>query len=116
MARPIAEDFGQAFRRAYTEAGLTQSDVAEALRERGWVKVNQTYVSRWARGLVFPPIEILPVIDEVVGRPRGYLLSLLDMVDPHGLVKDEGRDDDRNPFNQLPRKRGAVKGRKPRAG
>lgn len=105
-----------AFRRAYTEAGMTQAELAEGLRARGWVKVDQTYVSRWARGLVFPPIEIIPVIDEVLGRPKGYLLALAGMVDARGLVDDEARDDDRNPFNQLPRKRGAAKGRKPRAG
>lgn len=74
MARPIAEDFGRAFRRAYEAAGLTQVDLADRLQQRGWAKVTQSQISKWVRGVSVPPLDILPDVDAACGKPRGYVL------------------------------------------
>lgn len=86
MARPIAEEFGRAFRSAYEGAGLTQTDLAVALQQRGWVKVDQSQISKWARGLFVPPLEVLPDVDAVCGQPIGHVLRLA------GYVEDDGAD------------------------
>jgi len=95
MARPIAEEFGRAFRQAYEAAGLTQADLAKGLQARGWVKVDQSQISKWARGLVVPPLEVLPDIDAVCGRPKGYVLREAGYVDEIKGVEDAIRADPR---------------------
>lgn len=109
VARPIAEEFGAAFRRAYTDAGLTQVELAERLQAQGWPNVDQRYISRWARGLVVPPLEILPAVDAACGQPKGYVLELVGFVDARALADRERPD----PFSRLPRRSAAgARGRR----
>ncbi len=100
MARPYAEDFGRALRRAYTGAGLTQGELAERLRDSGFVNVDQSLISKWARGLAVPPLDVLPVIDAACGKSKGYLLWLAGYVDAEGLANQDRPD----PFSRLPRR------------
>lgn len=86
MARPIAEAFGRAFRDAYERAGLTQTQLAERLQAAGWVKVDQSQVSKWCRGVSVPPIEVLPDVDRACNRPLGYVLEIAGFVDAPALV------------------------------
>jgi transcriptional regulator with XRE-family HTH domain len=81
MARPIAEDFGRAFKHAYQAAGLTQVELARRLRARGWVKVDQPQISKWVRGVSVPPLEVLPDVDAACNRPKGYVLRVAGYVD-----------------------------------
>jgi transcriptional regulator with XRE-family HTH domain len=88
MARPIAEEFGRAFRLAYESAGLTQVELAARLQVRGWTKVNQAQVSKWVRGVSVPPLEVLPDVDAACGQPKGYVLRVAGYVDdPPGQGK-----------------------------
>lgn len=64
----------EAIRQAYT-GRLRQIDLAERLG------VDQTAISRWARGANRPQLEELAAIEEACGRPRGYILRLAGFVD-----------------------------------
>lgn len=75
MARPAYERVGLAFTEAYKAAGLRQSDVAEALG------VDPAAVSRWSRGLQRIDLEYFPLIDDLCGKKRGYLLKKAGYVD-----------------------------------
>jgi transcriptional regulator with XRE-family HTH domain len=81
MARPIAEEFGRAFRLAYESAGLSQVELAERLKARGWTKVDQPQISKWVRGVSVPPLEVLPDVDAACGQPKGYVLRIAGYVD-----------------------------------
>lgn len=80
MARPIGGRLSDAFRQAYQDAGLTQTEVAAALQQRGWRKVEQSLVSKWARGMAKPPLEVLPDLDDICGVPLGTILHLAGFV------------------------------------
>lgn len=74
MARPVGGRLSEAFRQTYQAAGLTQTDVATRLQGRGWDKVDQSLVSKWARGMARPSLEVLPDLDAVCGVPLGHIL------------------------------------------
>lgn len=74
MARPVGGRLSEAFRETYQAAGLTQTDVAEGLQARGWDKVDQSLVSKWARGMARVPLEVVPDLDDVCGVPLGHIL------------------------------------------
>lgn len=80
MARPAHERVGKAFRVAMETAGLRQGDVAEALN------VDPATVSRWSRGMQRIDLEVFPLLDELCGRPHGYVLRLA------GYVADSDAD------------------------
>lgn len=74
--RPEDSRLSDAFRAAYETAGLSQTQIADALDG-----VDQPAVSKWARGERPPPLWVLPAIDELCGKPRGYVLRLAGYVD-----------------------------------
>jgi len=76
VARPAYERVGEAVRKALDDAGLRQSDIADALG------VDPATVSKWARGLQRIDLEYFPEIDRVCGQRRGYVLELAGFVDP----------------------------------
>lgn len=71
---------GHALRTAYEAAGVTQKEIAAA------AGVDQTTVSKWAKGQRWPPLNVLPIIDELCGQPRGHVLRLA------GYVEDADGD------------------------
>lgn len=75
MARPAHERVGKAFRLAMEKAGLRQGDIAEALN------VDPATVSRWSRGMQRIDLEVFPLLDELCGQRRGYLLELAGYVE-----------------------------------
>jgi transcriptional regulator with XRE-family HTH domain len=100
VARPVAEEFGRALRAAYEAVGLSQVELARRLQERGWVRVDQSTVSKWVRGVSMPPLEVLPDVDAACGRPRGYVLRLagyVEDVDPTDVVAAIDADDQLTP-------------------
>jgi len=115
MARPIAEEFGRAFRDAYQAAGLTQTELADRLQQRGWVKVDQSQISKWVRGVSVPPLDVLPAVDDACDMPRGYVLEIAGYVDAAALV--DKRELQSDPFARLKGRQPASAGQKaPRAG
>lgn len=64
-----------AFRQAYEAAGLSQ----QALGER--LGIDQSLISKYARGAVEPPLELLPEVDRACGQPLGHVLRLAGYVD-----------------------------------
>jgi len=94
VARPAYERVGEALKTAYKKAGLRQEDLAAAL------DVDQGTVSRWSRGVQRIELEYFPRIDELCGRPRGYLLRLagyvddLDALDTVQAIRSDPRLDD----------------------
>lgn len=81
MVRPIGGRLSEAFRATYEAAGVTQTQIAQELRSRGWT-VEQTHVSRWARGMSQIPLDALPIVEEVCGLPRGTILQRAGYCDP----------------------------------
>jgi len=73
--RPEERRLSDAFREAYEAAGVSQTQIAEALG------VDQPRVSKWARGESEPALHQLPVIDALCGQPRGHVLRLAGYVD-----------------------------------
>ena len=69
------ERVAKAFRRAYESAGLSQ----EALSKTTGIK--QTTISKYARGEVMAPLEVLEKVDAACRRPRGHVLRLAGFVD-----------------------------------
>lgn len=65
----------EAFRQAYEQAGLSQEQLSEM------TGVKQTTISKYARGAVQPPLELLPAVDAACGKPRGHILRLAGYVD-----------------------------------
>jgi hypothetical protein len=66
-----------AFNGALSDAGLTQEHLADKLG------VHQTTVSKWIVGKAQVPLQHLPAIDELCGKPRGHILRLA------GYVSDD---------------------------
>jgi ADP-ribose pyrophosphatase YjhB (NUDIX family) len=64
----------------------TQASVAARLTDHG-LPTDQTKVSAWLRGRV-PNVEQLATIEDVFGKPRGWVLSRAGYVDAAGLVSD----------------------------
>lgn len=86
--RSTERRLSDAFREAYETAGVSQTQIAEALG------VDQPRVSKWARGESQPPLEKLPVIDALCGQPRGYVLRLagyVDDIDIEAAIKADPR-------------------------
>lgn len=79
MARRRTDErqLSDAFREAYEAAGVSQVQIAEEC------EVDQPTVSKWARGVLQPPLWALPIIDELCGRPKGHVLRLA------GYVEDD---------------------------
>lgn len=69
-----------AFRRAYESAGLSQQALSELLG------IDQSLISKYARGAVAPPLDFLEQVDVALARPRGHVLRLA------GYVDDESTD------------------------
>lgn len=100
VARPVAEEFGRALRAAYEAVGLSQVELARRLQERGWVRVDQSTVSKWVRGVSMPPLEVLPDVDAACGQARGYVLRLAGYVedpDPTDVLAVIDADDQLTP-------------------
>ena len=68
MAEPVGGRLSTAMRATYQEAGVSQTDIADALN------TDQPTVSRWARGMRRPPLDALPVIERLCGVPLGTIL------------------------------------------
>lgn len=75
--RPEDSQLSEALRIAYEQAGVAQTQIAEALG------VDQPTVSKWARGERPPPLWALPVVDALCGKPKGHVLRLA------GYVEDD---------------------------
>ena len=75
MAEPIGGRLSEAFRQTYESAGVSQLDIAAAL------DVDQPTVSKWARGMRRPPLDALPVTEQLAGVPKGTILRLAGYVD-----------------------------------
>lgn len=75
MAEP-GDRLAAALRHTYENAKLTQAAIAAALG------VEQTTVSKWAKGQNQPPLEALPVIEQLAGVTVGTNLRRA------GLVED----------------------------
>ena len=74
--RPLADlDVAALLRRARTEAGLTQQQLADALQTK------QSVVSRWERGLDVPRVETLVRILHACGIEADLTFRRLDDVD-----------------------------------
>lgn len=73
---------GQAIRRAYEGAALTQVQLAEKL------STDQAVVSRWVHDNARPSLEKLVEIEQVCSRPRGFILRAAGYVDEVLTVRD----------------------------
>lgn len=74
--RPEDTRLSDAFRVAYEAAGISQTQIADALPG-----IDQPAVSKWARGERPPPLWVLPAIDALCGQPKGHVLRLAGFVD-----------------------------------
>lgn len=59
-------------RRAREAAGLTQQQVADAF------KINRVNVSTWEKGDTRPSVDKLPMLENLLGTPKGYFESASD--------------------------------------
>lgn len=75
VSRPTVAKMGRALRSAYKAAGIRQKDIAAAVGK------DQTSVSAWIRGENWPPLEALPIIDELCRQARGHILRLAGFVE-----------------------------------
>lgn len=76
LRRQVAD----AFRRAYESYGLSQVQVADALG------VEQTTVSKYARGTIAIPLEVLFALDRIVGQKPGYTLRAGGLIDDQAVI------------------------------
>lgn len=74
--RPEDSRLSDAFRVAYETAGISQTQIADALPG-----IDQPTVSKWARGERPPPLWVLPLIDDMCGERRGHILRMAGYVD-----------------------------------
>ena len=89
---------GAAIRRARENAGLSQTQLGEALNP----SVDQSWVSRWERGLGTPALEQLAQIEPATGvaqgtlfRAGGYIGVITDDVEAAALADEDLTDDER---------------------
>ncbi|HLU95235.1 MAG TPA: helix-turn-helix transcriptional regulator [Thermobifida alba] len=68
VAAPARERLSEAFREAYEVAGLSQQELSRR------IGVDQTTISKYARGAVQPPLEMLPKVERACGHKLGYIL------------------------------------------
>lgn len=68
MATPVGGRLASALRDTVKAAGITQSELAEAMG------VDQTTVSTWVRGMRRIPLDALPELEETMGVTVGTLL------------------------------------------
>lgn len=66
---------GEAIQHARTDAGLSQTDLAEQ------ICIDQPRLSRYIRGVDLVPYDLLPLIDAACGKPKGHVLRLAGLVD-----------------------------------
>jgi hypothetical protein len=76
---PPAEALPRALRACYNGAGLRQVDVVERIQDSGNPDIppdfiTQPKLSRWSTGRDRPPLDALPVLEAVCGRPIGSIL------------------------------------------
>jgi hypothetical protein len=84
---PASDALPRALRACYNGAGLRQTDVVERVQESGNPEIPRDFVtqpklSRWSTGRDRPPLDALPVLEFVCGRPIGSILQAA------GYVKD----------------------------
>src|SRR5688500_3037091 len=72
---PPRARISKAFRKAYKDAGLTQETLGQRLG------IPQGTISKYARGEVAAPLDVLERVDEACGRPKGHVLRLAGYVD-----------------------------------
>lgn len=73
-AAQVRRRLSDAFRRAYETTGMSQVQLADR------IGTEQATVSKWARGINAPPLEVLPLVDQACGQPVGYVLRLAGLV------------------------------------
>ena len=67
---PSPDALPRAIRQAYEGAGLSQQALAAA------TGIDQSLLSKYARGAATPPLSVLPRIDTACGQPLGHVLRL----------------------------------------
>lgn len=91
MASPIGGRLSAALRATYEAAGVSQEQIAAALG------VDQPTVSRWARGMRRPPIDVLPDIERLCKVRKGTILRRAGYVEDNGDVTAAILADERLP-------------------
>jgi hypothetical protein len=74
---PAPDALPRALRACYNGAGLRQVDVVERVQESGNPDIPRDFItklSRWSTGRDRPPLDALPVLESVCGRPVGSIL------------------------------------------
>lgn len=72
----LAEKLGDAVRRTYRDANLTQGELAKA------IGVSQSTVSEWVNGRSAPSAIQIVQVDEACGRPAGYTMRQAGLLSP----------------------------------
>lgn len=80
MTPPTAADLGAAIRQACKDAGITQKQIAQATAK------DQSTISAWMNGENWAALGSLPIIDDLCGKPAGYILRLAGFVEPDTSV------------------------------
>lgn len=68
-AQPAPMGIGSVLRRERRARGLLQDQLAASAEA-----LKQPDISKWERGKAVVPLEALPLLDEALGEPRGFLL------------------------------------------
>lgn len=71
----LAERLGDAVRRTYRNANLTQEQLAKA------IGVSQSTVSEWVNGRSSPSAIQIVEIDQICGHPAGYIMRQAGLLD-----------------------------------
>jgi hypothetical protein len=92
---------GEALKQLWVDGGI-QKDVAKRLADHGLV-ADQPKVSKWERGTITPNLEQIVAMEDVFGRPHGWVLMQAGFVDADALVKRRRDDgvDHAAPFEEL---------------
>ena len=83
VAAPTRERLSQAFREAYELAGISQQELSRR------IGVDQTTISKYARGAVQPPLDLLPKVEAACGHPLGHILrraGFVEEIDTRGAI------------------------------
>lgn len=70
--RMRARVVGDFLRKRRTQAGLTQSELAELLSYS-----SAQFISNWERGLCLPPLEVLPKLCDLCDIPHSHLIEVV---------------------------------------